>query len=60
MFKKISKEEQIRALETENQALRGKASKQESQIAYVAMMGDIDLPEEVSDGTEEISDEQNV
>lgn len=59
MFNHISKEEKIRQLETENQMLRSKLASTVSQMSYVAMMSDIDLPTNTTTqtGTEVTADE---
>lgn len=60
MFNHISKEEKIRQLETENQMLRSKLASTVSQMSYVAMMSDIDLPTDTTtqeDTTEVATDE---
>lgn len=57
MFNCISKEEKIRQLETENQMLRSKLARTVSQMSYVAMMSDVDLPTDTTtqDGTTEVT-----
>lgn len=57
MFNHISKEEKIRQLETENQMLRSKLASTASQMSYVAMMSDVDLPTDTTtqDGTTEVT-----
>nr|DAZ37445.1 MAG TPA: Transcription factor HY5 leucine zipper, TRANSCRIPTION.0A [Caudoviricetes sp.] len=57
MFNHISKEEKIRQLETENQMLRSKLASTVSQMSYVAMMSDVDLPTDTTtqDGTTEVT-----
>lgn len=60
MFNHIRKEEKIRQLETENQMLRSKLASTVSQMSYVAMMSDIDLPTDTTtqeDTTEVATDE---
>lgn len=60
MFNHISKEEKIRQLETKNQMLRSKLASTVSQMSYVAMMSDIDLPTDTTtqeDTTEVTADE---
>lgn len=60
MFNHISKEEKNRQLETENQMLRSKLARTVSQMSYVAMMSDIDLPTDTTtqeDTTEVATDE---
>lgn len=60
MFNHISKEEKNRQLETENQMLRSKLASTVSQMSYVAMMSDIDLPTDTTtqeDTTEVTADE---
>ena len=60
MFNHISKEEKIRQLETENQMLRSKLASTVSQMSYVAMMSDIDLPTDATtqDGTTEVTENE--
>lgn len=57
MFNHISKEEKIRQLETENQMLRSKLASTVSQMSYVAMMSDVNLPTDTTtqDGTTEVT-----
>lgn len=57
MFNHVSKEEKIRQLETENQMLRSKLASTVSQMSYVAMMSDVDLPTDTTtqDGTTEVT-----
>jgi hypothetical protein len=57
MFNHISKEEKIRQLETENRMLRSKLARTASQMSYVAMMSDVDLPTDTTtqDGTTEVT-----
>lgn len=57
MFNHISKEKKIRQLETENQMLRSKLASTVSQMSYVAMMSDVDLPTDTTtqDGTTEVT-----
>lgn len=57
MFNHISKEEKIRQLETENQMIRSKLTSTVSQMSYVAMMSDVDLPTDTTtqDGTTEVT-----
>lgn len=60
MFNHISKEEKIRQLETENQMLRSKLASTVSQMSYVAMMSNVDLPTDTTtqeDTTEVATDE---
>ena len=60
MFNHISKEEKIRQLETENQMLRSKLASTVSQMSYVAMMSDIDLPKDTTTqtGTTEVTTDE--
>ena len=60
MFNCISKEEKNRQLETENQVLRSKLASTVSQMSYVAMMSDIDLPTDATtqDGTTEVTENE--
>lgn len=59
MFNHVSKDERLKTLETENQALKSKLTETASQTAYVAMMSDIDLPTDTTTqtGTEVTADE---
>ena len=60
VFRHISKEEKIRQLETENQMLRSKLTRTVSQMSYVAMMNDINLPTDATtqDGTTEVTENE--
>lgn len=57
MFNHVSKDERLKTLETENQALKSKLTETASQTAYVAMMSDVDLPTDTTtqDGTTEVT-----
>lgn len=44
MFKAITMEERLQKAETANRALRSQLNQSVAQTAYVAMMGDVDLP----------------
>jgi hypothetical protein len=59
MFNHISKDKRLRALETENQTLKSKLAVTVSQMSYVAMMSDIDLPTDTTaQSTTEVTDNE--
>ena len=59
MFNHVSKDERLKTLEIENQALKSKLTETASRTAYVAMMSDIGLPTDTTTqtGTEVTADE---
>lgn len=44
MFKSITLQERLQKAEAENSALRAQLAQTTAQTAYVAMMGDVELP----------------
>ena len=46
MFKYVPVSKQVRNLQKENMALKGNVVKQAANLDYVAMMTDVELPEE--------------
>ena len=44
MFKSITLQERLQKAEAENSALRAQLAKTTAQTAYIAMMGDVELP----------------
>ena len=44
MFKSITLQERLRKAEAENSALRAQLDQTTAQTAYIAMMGDVELP----------------
>lgn len=46
MFKYVPVSKQVRKLQNENQALKADVIKQAANLDYVAMMADVDLPDE--------------
>ena len=50
MFKSITLQERLQKAEAENNLLRAKLTKAESNVDYLSMMSGIDLPEETTQG----------
>lgn len=44
MFKSITMQERLQKAEAENSALRAQLAQTTAQTAYIAMMGDVELP----------------
>ncbi len=44
MFKSITLQERLQKAEAENSALRAQLAQTAAQTAYIAMMGDVELP----------------
>ena len=44
MFKSITLQERLQKAEAENSALRAQLAQTTAQTAYIAMMGDVELP----------------
>lgn len=44
MFKSITTQERLQKAEAENSALRAQLAQTTAQTAYIAMMGDVELP----------------
>ena len=44
MFKSITLQERLQKAEAENSALRAQRAQTTAQTAYIAMMGDVELP----------------
>lgn len=44
MFKSITMQERLQKAEAENSALRAQLAQATAQTAYIAMMGDVELP----------------
>lgn len=59
MFGIVTAEEKLRKAEEENQALKGKVSQQAAQIDYLAMMGDVEMPEDNTEGGTEMEAAEN-
>ena len=59
MFKIVTAKEKLRKAEEENQALKGRVSQQAAQIDYLAMMGDIEMPEDNTEGGAEMEAAEN-
>ena len=59
MFRIVTAKEKLRKAEEENQALKGKVSQQAAQIDYLAMMGDIEMPEDNTEGGAEMEAAEN-
>ena len=59
MFRIVTVKEKLRKVEEENQALKGKVSQQAAQIDYLAMMGDIEMPEDNTEGGAEMEAAEN-
>ena len=59
MFRIVTAKEKLRKAEEENQALKGKVSLQAAQIDYLAMMGDIEMPEDNTEGGAEMEAAEN-
>lgn len=53
MFKFTPIEKQITKIRNENAVLRQRAAKQEADLDYVAMMTDVEIPEEEEETNEE-------
>lgn len=59
MFRIVTAKEKLRKAEEENQALKGRVSRQAAQIDYLAMMGDIEMPEDNTEGSAEMEAAEN-
>lgn len=59
MFRIVTAKEKLRKVEEENQALKGRVSQQAAQIDYLAMMGDIEMPEDNTEGGAEMEAAEN-
>lgn len=59
MFRIVTAKEKLRKAEEENQELKGKVSRQAAQIDYLAMMGDIEMPEDNTEGGAEMEAAEN-
>lgn len=59
MFRIVTTKEKLRKAEEENQALKGRVSQQAAQIDYLAMMGDIGMPEDNTEGGAEMEAAEN-
>lgn len=59
MFRIVTAKEKLRKAEEENQALKGKVSQQAAQIDYLAMVGDIEMPEDNTEGGAEMEAAEN-
>lgn len=59
MFRIVTAKEKLRKAEEENQALKGRVSQQAAQIDYLAMMGDIEMPEDNTEGGAEMEAAEN-
>lgn len=59
MFRIVTAKEKLRKAEEENQALKGRVSQQAAQIDYLAMMGDIKMPEDNTEGGAEMEAAEN-
>jgi cell shape-determining protein MreC len=57
MFKAITMEERLQKAEAENSALRAQLAQTVAQTAYIAMMGDVNLPV-ASDAAQQLSLEE--
>ena len=57
MFKSITLQERLQKAEAENSALRAQLAQTAAQTAYIAMMGDADLPV-ASDAAQQLSLEE--
>ena len=59
MFRIVTAKEKLRKAEEENQALKWEVSRQAAQIDYLAMMGDIEMPEDNTEGGAEMEAAEN-
>ena len=59
MFRIVTAKEKLRKAEEENQELKGRVSRQAAQIDYLAMMGDIEMPEDNTEGGAEMEAAEN-
>lgn len=59
MFGIVTAEEKLRKAEEENQALKGKVSQQAAQIDYLAMMGNVEMYEDNTEGGAEMEVAEN-
>lgn len=59
MFRIVTAKEKLRKAEEENQELKGRVSQQAAQIDYLAMMGDIEMPEDNTEGGAEMEAAEN-
>ena len=53
MFKSITMQERLQKAEAENSALRAQLAQTTAQTAYVAMMGDVELPVALEEGSDD-------
>lgn len=59
MFGIVTAEEKLRKAEEENQALKGRVSQQAARIDYLAMMGDVEMSEDNTEGGAEMEVAEN-